>query len=268
MGEARKGGEARRDARMIEAEGAERGDGGGGVLAVMRAAQRGDAGKIGDERRAPARAAPEAPLFENDAGIERRAGGGDLRQIAPGGAKLIGDGAGVIVIDADDGEIGGMDEAGLDRRVILHGSVAVEMIGRDVEENADGRVERGREVDLVRRAFDDMDAGFFGRRQSARIGVPILPPTCDVESEAREKMRDEGGGGGFAVGAGDGDEGRFRREAAALAAEKLDVADDLDARLARLEDGPVRGGMGQRHAGRKDEGRERRASRRSPDFRS
>ena len=43
-------------------------------------------------------------------------------------------------------------------------------------------------------------------------------------------MGDERRRGRFAVGAGDGDEGRFRRDLAAFAAEQLDVADDLDRR--------------------------------------
>jgi hypothetical protein len=50
--------------------------------------------------------------------------------------------------------------------VVLHGAVAVEMIRRQVEQDAGGRVDRGREVDLVGRAFDHIEA--VGRRRIER----------------------------------------------------------------------------------------------------
>ena len=63
-------------------------------------------------------------------------------------------------------------------------------------------------------------------------------------------MGDQRRGGGFAVGSGDRDEGRIRRQLRPLAAEQLDIADDLDPCGLRLRDAPVRHGMGERHAGR------------------
>ncbi len=54
-----------------------------------------------------------------------------------------------------------------------------------------------------------------------------------VEAGTAHQMRDQRRGSRFAVGAGDGDERRVRRVAAPLAAEQLDVADHLDAGLAR-----------------------------------
>eukprot|EP01037_Dinobryon_pediforme_P019780 gene19779-20255_t len=71
-------------------------------------------------------------------------------------------------------------------------------------------------------------------------------------------MRDERRRRRFAVGAGNGDEGRVRAKRRALAAEELDVADDLDTRRAGEADAPVRLGMGERHAGRQHEGGEAR----------
>ena len=88
------------------------------------------------------------------------------------------------------------------------------------------------------------------KRQDGRADIAA---DLDVDSRMSKKMRDERGSGRFAIGAGDRDEGRAARDFAAFAAEQLDVADDFDARLARLEDGPVRRGMRQRNAGRKDE---------------
>ena len=52
--------------------------------------------------------------------------------------------------------------------------------------------------------------------------------------------------------------GASRRTAGALAAEELDVADHLDPGSARVVHGPVRLGMGERHAGRQDQGGEAR----------
>ena len=59
--------------------------------------------------------------------------------------------------------------------------------------------------------------------------MPILPPSCASRPADCEQMCDQRRGGRFAVGAGDGDERRIRRELAPLAAEQLDVADHLDA---------------------------------------
>ena len=119
------------------------------------------------------------------------------------------------VVDADDRESSAAgDQPLLDRGVVLHRAVAVEMVRRQVEQDADGRIERGREIDLVGRAFDHMEA--VRRRRLERRGsrVPILPPICASRAGAAQDMRDQRRGGRFAVGAGDGDERRRRRAAA------------------------------------------------------
>ena len=69
-------------------------------------------------------------------------------------------------------------------------------------------------------------------------------------------MRDERRGGRFPVGPGDGDKRRTRRDAAALAAEQLDVADHLDGGFSRERNAPVRAGMGERNAGREHQRRD------------
>ena len=63
-------------------------------------------------------------------------------------------------------------------------------------------------------------------------------------------MRDQRRRRGLAIGAGDRDERRIRRDAATLAAEQLDIADHLDGGVARETHGPVRRRMGERHARR------------------
>ena len=72
----------------------------------------------------------------------------------------------------------------------------------------------------------------------------------------RGEMRDQRRGGRFAVGAGDGDEGRIRRKLRALAAEQFDIADHRDAGFLRERDDPMRRRMGERHAGRQHQCRD------------
>ena len=47
----------------------------------------------------------------------------------------------------------------LEAGVVLHGAVAVEMVGRDVEQDADGRLQRRRQLDLERGHFDHVACG-------------------------------------------------------------------------------------------------------------
>jgi len=53
-----------------------------------------------------------------------------------------------VVILADDGAARFLDQARLEGRVVLHRAVAVEVIGRDVEQHADTGRERGGQLDL------------------------------------------------------------------------------------------------------------------------
>ena len=126
----------------------------------------------------------------------------------------------------------------------------VEMILGDVEKNADRRIERRREIDLIGRAFDHVRAAFVQRLERQDRGPDIAAHLGVVPGRAQE-VRGQRGGGRLAVGAGDGDERRRRCDQAPLAAEQLDVADNLDAGGVRKRGRPVRGRMRQRHARRK-----------------
>ena len=84
----------------------------------------------------------------------------------------------------------------------------------------------------------------------------MLPPSCASRPARCGEVRDERRGGRFPVGPGDGDERRTRREAAALAAEQLDVADHLDGGFSRERNAPVRARMGERNAGREHQRRD------------
>lgn len=128
----------------------------------------------------------------------------------------------------------------------------VDMVLADIEQDADGGIERGREVDLVGRHLDDVDAPHARRLQRQDRGADIAAHLGVVAGDFRQ-MRDQRRRGRLAVGAGDGDERCVRRVPSPLAAEQLDVADDLDPGLARLQHAPVRHRMSERHAGREHE---------------
>ena len=90
-------------------------------------------------------------------------------------------------------------------------------------------LERRRQVELVGRHLEHVDAPacVSARATGRRADVAA---DRDVAAGRRQDVGDQRRGGRLAVGAGDGDERRVRRVRRALAAEQLDVADDLDAR--------------------------------------
>ena len=136
---------------------------------------------------------------------------------------------------------------------MLQRAVAIDMVFADIKQNADGRIERGREVDLVGRHLDDMHAPHPRRLQREDRGADIAAHLGVVACDLHQ-MRDQRGRGGLAVGAGDGDERRVRRVTPSLAAEQFDVADHLNAGLACHQHRPMRRRMGERRAGRQDQG--------------
>ena len=226
------------------------------VLGVVGAAERADAGDVGEGLRAGGIDAKQGGAFgEHPLRIEPLGRDADERLAPIGAARR--DGAAERVVDADDGEIGRGDEALLDRRVLRDRAVPVEMVRRDVEEDADRRLQAWCEVDLKRRHLNDMDA-VAGRRLERQDRSADVAAHLHVAAGLAQDVGDERRRRRLAVGAGDGDERRVGRELRALAAEQLDVADDLDACGFRQPRRPVRLGMGQRHAGREDQRRKAR----------
>ena len=156
------------------------------------------------------------------------------------------------VVDADQSHFRRGDEPLLDRCVIFDCPVTIDMVRRDVDQHADRRRQRGREIDLERRAFDDVNA-LVRRRLEVENRHADVAAELNVAAGLAQDMRDQRRGRRFAVRAGDGDEGRSPGARFAFAAEQFDVADDLDSGGLRRLHRPMRLGMGQRHAGRENE---------------
>ncbi len=115
-------------------------------------------------RRVPSRTMPSGM-----AGWEN----GDRHDRAALPPQLLGDAGADVVVNADDRDISLGDEPLLDLGIMFHRAVAIEMIDGDIEQKTEGRVERGREIDLKRRALDHMDAAFRRRieRQDRRADI-------------------------------------------------------------------------------------------------
>ena len=166
--------------------------------------------------------------------------------------ETIGDVAAPDVVDADDAgalRLHAGNQARLHGGIMLQRAVTIDVVFADIEQDADGRIERGREIDLVGRHLDHMHAAHPRRLQRQDRGADIAAHLGVVAGDLHQ-MRDQRCRGRLAVGAGDGDERRIRRVAAPLAAEQFDIADHLDAGLARQQHAPVRRRMGERRAGR------------------
>ena len=187
----------------------------------------------------------------------RRAAGfdRDTDHVLAGAVEPVGDVAAPGVIDADDRRalrLHAGDQTLLHRGVMLQRAVAVDMVFADVEQNADRRIERGREIDLVGRHLDHMHPAHPRRLQRQDRGADIAAHLGVVAGNLHQ-MRDQRCGGRFAVGAGDRHERRLRGMAPPLTAEQFDVADHLDGGLTRHQHAPVRRRMGQRRAGGEDQ---------------
>ena len=234
-------------------------EGRGCILGVVAAPQGTDAGEIGDD--------PGLAVLDlDDACIELAGIGGDAGEDAIVERLLAADlDEGLtrgrtpprhllrrLIVDADDGGVRGGDQPLLDRAIGLEGAVPVEMIRRQVHLDADRRLDGRCQVDLEGRALHHMDA-IVGRRLERQHGGADIATHLDVAAGRLQHMRDQGGGGRLAIGAGDADHRSLRRDLRPLQEEQLDVADHRDSCGLGLLHRPVRRRMGQRHAGREHE---------------
>ena len=122
----------------------------------------------------------------------------------------------------------------------------VEMIGRKIGEDTNVRFQARHQVDLERGQFKHVDAVLHRlieqEHRFADIAADFRVKACRLQH-----MADQRGGGRFAIGAGYADDPCTRHHG--FARENLGVADDFNARVARLQHRPVRFGMGEWHTG-------------------
>ncbi len=63
--------------------------------------------------------------------------------------KPVGNGFAILIVDPDNRRVARRDQPFLDRRIVFHRSMTVEMVRRQIEQDACGRVQRRRQIDLV-----------------------------------------------------------------------------------------------------------------------
>ena len=185
--------------------------------------------------RAPPRGTPDDFVIDIDA-VGKRVFHRDPDHALAGVLDPVGGIAAPSVVDADDRgalRLHAGDQTLLHRGIMFERAVAIDMVFADIEQDADGGIEAGRKIDLIGRHLDDVHPPHARRLQRQDRGADIAAHLGVVTGDPHQ-MRDQRRGGGFAVGAGDGDERRVRRMTAPLPAKQLDIADHLDAGLRAL----------------------------------
>ena len=141
----------------------------------MRAGQRTDARQVGHFD-GPPRLGGIKPAAEGIDAAAQRSLDGD-------GHELVAPAAVISVRSADQGSSTPMigcpcpvDKPRLGGDVVLHRAVAVEMVGRDVEQDGDVGIKLTAQVELVGRAFEHIDRAAV--RPPSEDAVPILPPSA------------------------------------------------------------------------------------------
>src|ERR1700719_2203767 len=98
--------QAFRDALEIKPARPERRDGGGGILAIVPAAQRGNSGKAGDPCRAASAPPHETVAIKNNAIFDRGFGYRNRYCFSARFDEFAGNATGKVVVDSDHREIG------------------------------------------------------------------------------------------------------------------------------------------------------------------
>lgn len=187
------------------------GDGGEDVFDVVRAAQVdvgegedrfGCAGFGGEEDDAVA--VDEGALFDAADAAEPE----DL------GVGLGGDHLGRFVFGVEDEEVGGglvFGDASLGGGVVLEVAVAVQVVGCDVEHEGDVGVEAADGFELEGGDFEDVPGAGGAEFDEIDNGEADVATDEGLPLGVGEDMAEQRGGGGFAIGAGDGDDVSLER---------------------------------------------------------
>jgi hypothetical protein len=148
MGEARKRCERGRNNFALDAERSRGAIGERSVLSVVRAAERARVVEIDKWSRLAVR--HNLPVLNDDlAGWRIRTR--DRHNAPPSGPgfQAVEDVSANVVVNPNQRDLGSRDETLFDGSIVREIAVSIEMIGRDVDEEADAWRERGRKVDLI-----------------------------------------------------------------------------------------------------------------------
>ena len=190
----------------IDAEGADDAECGEDVLDIVGA----DEGGVGKGEGEGTGAVGEVGEGGVGPGAKGGTGGAGEEEDAGGGERL--EGAHDGVVEIEDGEVGaGLVTDGdlLGGGVVGHGLVAVEMVGLDVGDNGDlgGEHELAEIIELEGGYFEDDVVGGGDATPFGEEGMADVAAEPGDAAGGFEDVGDEGGGGGLAVGAGDGEDG-------------------------------------------------------------
>ena len=157
-------------------------------------------------------------------------------ELCPLPERLV-DGARDRIVDADDGspEPAGAENLALRVDVGRHGSVTVEMVRSDIQEDADVEGRLDGQIELVGGELEDEGPVAWHRRKIEGGGPQIAADPNVAGAGRTQQMTDERRRRRFAVGAGDADVAGLRQRAP----EELDIADQLDASIVGGNDGGV-----------------------------
>ena len=134
--------------------------------------------------------------------------------------SLFGGGDAVFVVTVNDGDAGLAHEVGFGGGVGGEVVVAVEVVGGDVEDGGDARVERGAEFELVAGEFEDVAVGRFAVKEGVEHGAADVAAEFGALSCVVEGGGKQGDDGAFAVAAGHCQHGFVVQEG-----EEFDVVD-------------------------------------------
>ena len=138
----------------------------------------------------------------------------------------------LFVVGVEDGVIGGslvFENAFLGGKVLVEAAVAVEVVGSDVEHDRDFRMKGLDGLQLEAGDFEDVVGVVGGVGDQRNGGRPDVAADLRLVAAPADDVAGQRGGGGFAVGAGDGDDVALQKTRG-----QLDFADDGNAHGARL----------------------------------
>ncbi len=130
------------------------------------------------------------------------------------------------IVSVEDGEIVGslfFENAGLSRGISFHRAVAIEVIGGEIQEDADVRTERFDQFELEAAEFRDGNGLIGGLLDDVDERSSDIPGEQCGETGVFQNVFDERSGCGFSVGASNGNEAAMEK-----AVGKFDLAPDAN----------------------------------------